>query len=521
MPISIQEPQTSLDQSPKKQNRVTAIGIDLGTTHTLAAIFDGEKAQLIPLLPESEAHDGGHTSRFLMPSLVGFQDKRFVAGFDAFRLQQRNPASVVHAFKRLLGLSFKEAKTSLYPFALAPCQKEGLKLCFEGKKKSPQALQTLLLETLKKHCEKSLGYPVSDAVITVPAYFDERARNATRTAAKKAGFNVLRLVSEPTAAALAYALDEDKEGLYGVYDLGGGTFDFSLLSMQKGVFNVLATCGHTHLGGHDIDHALLSVACKNVSLCDTEKQALTLKIKAAKEKLSTKESVTIRQGAQNSFCLKRNILQKCADPLITQTLNLAEHALGDANTQKNSLKGIILVGGATRTFGLKERIATFFGKKPICTLNPDHVVALGAARQAYALSEGGKHLLLDITPLTLGIETMGKIVEPIIRRNTRIPVVATQTFTTAKDNQKKLHIHVVQGEHKKVDQCRSLAHFELENLPPLKAGKARIKVSFVLDSDGILTVTAQEKTSGCKQKISVKPSYDLTLETAKKLLSAS
>lgn len=521
MALSIQEPGSSTPSASK----ILALGIDLGTTHSLVAAFDGHKTRLLPLCTPTEQEALQLKARFLMPSLVGHKDGQFCAGFKARLLQQQEPHKVAHSIKRLMGASFDDEAARTYPWPLKDDATQGLCLDFDGTLQTPTALATLLLTLLKQRAETALGYTVSKAVITTPAYFDERARTATRKAAEDAGFDVLRLISEPTAAALAYGLDEGLEGLYGVYDLGGGTFDFSLLSMQKGVFNVQGTGGDTLLGGDDIDKALYQQTQQSVQNANTptraQQNALRLRLKAAKEALFEQEEVTVEADDAPAFVLSRKVLQQCAAPLITQTLQLTKDVLDEARVDTKALQGIILVGGATRTFGLRQKVESFFKQPTLSSLDADHVVAMGAARQAHALVCGGNHLLLDITPLTLGLETMGGAVEPLIKRNTRIPTRATQTFTTAQNNQKALRIHVLQGEGKTVDTCRSLAHFDLCDLPPLDAGQARIKVTFALDRDGLLTVSAEEKTTGRTQKVAIKPSYGLSLDMAKKLLTAS
>lgn len=519
MALSIQEPGSSTPSTSK----ILALGIDLGTTHSLVAAFDGQKTRLLPLCTPTEQEALQLKSRFLMPSLVGHKDGQFCAGFKARLLQQQEPHKVAHSIKRLMGASFDDEAARTYPWPLKDDATQGLCLDFDGFLQTPTALATLVLTLLKQRAEAALGYTVSKAVITTPAYFDERARTATRKAAEDAGFDVLRLISEPTAAALAYGLDEGLEGLYGVYDLGGGTFDFSLLSMQKGVFNVQGTGGDTLLGGDDIDEALYQYTQTHVPKTQARapQNTLRLRLKEAKEALFDDEEVTVETDDAADFSLSRKMLQQCAAPLITQTLKLTKDVLDEARVDTKALQGIILVGGATRTFGLRQKVENFFKQPTLSSLDADHVVAMGAARQAHALVCGGNHLLLDITPLTLGLETMGGAVEPLIKRNTRIPTRATQTFTTAQNNQKALRIHVLQGEGKTVDACRSLAHFDLCDLPPLDAGQARIKVTFALDRDGLLTVSAEEKTTGRTQKVAIKPSYGLSLDRAKKLLTAS
>jgi len=536
MTLTIQEPE-DLDQ--ENCQSATAIGIDLGTTHTLVGVLKEGHIHLLPLKHAFElAHlstspifgapkkpkashekEASHTaSSYLMPSMVGLSEKGFVSGFEAAFMEKQHPEKVVRSVKRLMGSTPQSPIVQNFPFPLNTSSSGEVCMDFGTHTLTPCEAAALLLKEVKRRSEALLGHFVTEAVITVPAYFGEAARHETRRAAEKAGLKVLRLIAEPTAAALAYGLDEGLEGLYGVYDLGGGTFDFSLLSMEKGVFNVKATGGHTHLGGDDIDDAIgahLISDWKNLSL--SHKASILLSIRTTKEALERHERTSF-SWQNTTHTLTRNQIALAAAPLIEHTQKHITRVLADAGVKPSDLRGLLMVGGATRTPGLFQKIEAFFGKKPLQTLNPDSVVTQGAARQAAALTKGGNHLLLDVTPLTLGLETMGGHVEPLIHRNTRIPVKATQTFTTAKTNQKALRIHVCQGEHDKIDKCRSLGFFDLEGLPPQEAGKARIEVTFQLDRDGLLSVTAQETTTGKTHTVSIKPSHGLSLDKARALL---
>ncbi|WP_031933884.1 Hsp70 family protein, partial [Candidatus Hepatobacter penaei] len=514
MSLQIQEPETE-NTNP----RCTAIGIDLGTTHTLVSVMRENAPALIHL-----------DDQLLMPSLIGWEDNpsdthkgpALVFGHEAAALLTTRPDHVVSSIKRLMGASPDSSEAHTFPHTVFPHASGGVALKMGDHLLTPTELTAHFLSSLKTKVETALGHPVHEAVITIPAYFRDHARAATRKAAEKAGFRVLRLLSEPTSAALAYGLDQGIEGLYGVYDLGGGTFDFSLLSMSRGVFDVRATGGDTQLGGDDIDEALAQWALGQAwpSLSPAQKMTARLHAKVVKEVLShQEEAVFLHPPHQHT--VTRDNLTHCAQTWVDKTFVCVKNVLRDANVQPHDLKGIILVGGATRMPLVQKAVSSYFGQEALHTLDPDHVVALGAGLQAKALSQGADHILLDVTPLSLGIEVIGDTFEPLIRRNTRIPVKATQTFTTAKDNQDALRIHVLQGEHDHIKHNRSLAMFEFVDLPPLPAGTARICVSFTLDKDGILTVSAQEETTGQKQTVKINPSYGLTLEGAKALLDVS
>jgi molecular chaperone HscA len=467
------------------------MGIDLGTTHSLVAIVRGDTPEVLPLELQ------GTESR--LPSVVTLTPHPIVG--KAAENYQDKGLPTFRSLKRLMGRSGEIQKAHL-PTHIHAHADTAL---------SPITFSTYILRELKARASTHVGYGISKAVITVPAYFDEPARQATRQAAEDAGIEVLRLISEPTAAALAYGLDQRLEGLWGVYDLGGGTFDFSLLRMHQGVFDVLGTGGSTTLGGDDIDALILENTLGKgwkTHITETKVQHLLLEARAVKETLTT--STTAKLSALGKQVnIRRTELENWVTPLIHQTLSYVTGVLQDTQTDTKDLQGVILVGGATRMPSVQKSVQQYFGQPPLCTLDPDHVVALGAAIQAEALTHGARHLLLDVTPLTLGLEVMGGIVEPLIHRNTRIPVRTEQTFTTAVSGQTTLKIHILQGESERVEACRSLGIFHLEGIPPLPAGEARVHVTFLIDTDGLLTVRAQEETTGKTQHVQIKPAYGL------------
>jgi molecular chaperone HscA len=492
-----------------------AVGIDLGTTNSVVAVAADEQCAVV-------LTDGTGTG--LIPSVVAYQaDGSVVVGREARRQLLDQPDSVISSVKRLMGRGVADVKAlaGTLPFALDSAAEGGMvRLKVSGRTLTPVEVSADILRAVKARAEEVLGKAVDRAVVTVPAYFDDAARTATKDAARLAGLEVLRLVNEPTAAALAYGLDNQAEGLYAVYDLGGGTFDISILRMEKGVFQVRATGGDAALGGDDFDHAIAEhfLAERARDLADVTLSAADAKLalataRMAKECLSTSpwgDWVIELDGKASRHRLDLATFEALAAPLVERTLVLCRGVLADAGIGVEDIAGVVLVGGSTRVPLVRRRVAELFGRQPLADINPDDVVAVGAALQARALTVGSDTLLLDVTPLSLGIETMGGIVEKVIPRNTPIPVAMAQEFTTYQDGQDAMLIHVTQGEREMVDQCRSLARFVLSGIPAMAAGAARIRVTFAVDADGLLTVSARETTTGVEQAVSVKPSYGLT-----------